>query len=97
MRALEKQKRLIGADQKAVPKSVDLLLKKQEKLCKEILYRDDQSQQKPQFISGANLPRHQSRLSEQDVQVELRLKELREINQQLALPSISRVKNSHVH
>jgi hypothetical protein len=57
--ALEKQKRLLHGQeqQKAVPKSVDLLLKKQEKLCKDILYNDSSSN-KPQFISGANLPKH---------------------------------------
>jgi len=56
---LEKQKRLLHGQeqQKAVPKSVDLLLKKQEKLCKDILYNDSSSN-KPQFISGANLPKH---------------------------------------
>ena len=57
--ALEKHRRYVSEQPKAVPKSVDLLLKKQEKLCKEILYSDVQSNQNaPKFISGGNLPRH---------------------------------------
>jgi len=43
-------------DQKAgkeVPRSVDVLLRKQENLHKDILYSDQKAKNKPAFISGA--------------------------------------------
>lgn len=44
---------------KAVPRSVDLLLKKQEKLCRDLDQIDRKGQHKDQqFVSGANLPRY---------------------------------------
>lgn len=63
--------------QKAVPHSVDLLLKKQDRLCKDILY-SEKTGNKPQFISGANLPKQAS--GEDQQMLDQKLRELREIN-----------------
>lgn len=92
--ALEKQKRVVS-EPRAIPNSVDLLLKKQDKLAKDILYGNKHnSNNKPQFVSGGKL---KSQADEEDRNLDVRLKELREINQQLALPQINKVKNSGIY